>query len=146
MNLEHSDYLQTVACDADGLSISSTNTQAILLAQNSWSRPYGFVLVTFTDGCGSSTDRRTFWLVDHPETHGDGNIITATVQEEVVVEDAMQGVDMMWGTYKPGSSSGSLMGRRCWPPQQHIYRISSVRQLYKRRTGDLQKQVVGQFY
>ncbi|KAL6719024.1 hypothetical protein ACLMJK_003259 [Lecanora helva] len=105
--LDHSDYIKSVQCLGKNLEIIFTDTEAYTYAQKAWASEHDFVLATYTEGCGTSTDQRTFWLIDHLVSGPCPTCITAVVQKEIGVEDAVHGVDMVWGTYKPAGTSAS---------------------------------------
>ena len=103
--LEHSEYISSVQCSAKGLRVTFKQKKPYQYAKKAWTAADTFMLVTYTNGCGSSNDQRTFWQIDHLETDSSSLCITAVVQQELAVEDAMEGVDMIWGTYKPDATS-----------------------------------------
>lgn len=103
--LEHSDSVQSVGCENDILDIKFKTKKAFEYAESAWSSVPNFVLVTNIAGCGSSTDQRAFWLVDHLKVHDFDFSIIVVTKQELVIKDAIQDVDMIWGTYKPDNSS-----------------------------------------
>ena len=112
--LEHSDYVQFVVCKSGVLDIKFKTKKAFEYAETAWSSVPNFVLITNIVGCGSSNDQRSFWLVDHLKVHGSDLSIIAVTKQELNIEDAIQDIDMIWGTYKsdygstPFNSSSSL--------------------------------------
>ena len=116
MVLEHSQFVKSVDCAADGLLVTFTDTKAYKFAKSSWSSTSDFVLVTYTNGCGSSNEQRTFWLVDHLNFLDDKNAIDCVTQEELAIEDAIDGVDMVWGTYRPENSTVNFNSTSGSPP------------------------------
>lgn len=116
MVLEHSQFVKSVDCAADGLLVTFTDTTAYNFAKNSWSSTSDFVLVTYTNGCGSSSDQRTFWLIDHLNFPDGQNAIDCVAQKELAIEDAIFGVDMVWGTYRPGNSTVNFNSSSGGPP------------------------------
>ncbi|KAL8669726.1 MAG: hypothetical protein Q9168_005695 [Polycauliona sp. 1 TL-2023] len=99
--LDHTDHIKSVQCRGHDLEIIFTDHEAFAFAQTAWAKEKDFLLATFTIGCGSSTEQRTFWLVDHFVTGRCDTCITAVVEREVPVEEAVHGADIVWGTYKP---------------------------------------------
>lgn len=101
--LEHSSYVASTSCSDDGILVTFTSVEAFNFAYEAWSEvASGFVLVTYTDGChGDSDQQRTFWLIDSLELLNSTLSIQAVVQEELAIEDAVYGVEMVWGTYYP---------------------------------------------
>ena len=116
MVLEHSQYVKSVDCAGDGLLVTFTDSKAYDFAKSSWSSTSDFVLVTYTNGCGSSNEQRTFWLVDHLNFLDDKNAIDCVTQKELAVEDAIDGVDMVWGTYRPENSTVHFNSTSGGPP------------------------------
>lgn len=109
--LGHSGYVEAVQCKGRDLIITFTDKVAFEFAQTSWASVPSFVLVTYTAGCGTSNEQRTFWLIDHFQTGGCETCITASVHKELAIEDVMHGVDLVWGTCTP-SSAGQTKSRR----------------------------------
>lgn len=105
--LDHSSYVSSTTCSEDGILVTFTDVEAFTFASQSWSASTsGFVLVTYTDGChGDTNEQRTFWLVDKLQFINSTLSIQAVVAEELAVENALAGVDMVWGTYHPPSNS-----------------------------------------
>ncbi|KAL8675639.1 MAG: hypothetical protein Q9224_007447, partial [Gallowayella concinna] len=99
--LDHSHYIKSVQCQGHDLEITFANGEAHAFARKAWAKEKDFVLATYTQGCGSSTDQRTFWLVDDFVPGRCDTCITAKVQRELAIEDALHGVDMVWGHYAP---------------------------------------------
>ena len=99
--LEHSSHVKAVTCQGHDLSVDFTDTTALKYAKKAWASAPNFVLVTATDGCGTSSDKRTFWLIDRLEYRGCANCITAVVKQELTVREVLGSVDMVWGTYTP---------------------------------------------
>ena len=99
--LDHTDYIKSVQCRGHDLEIIFTDHEAFAFAQTAWAKEKDFLLATFTIGCGSSTEQRTFWLVDHFVTGRCDTCITAVVEREVPFEEAVHGSDIFWGTYTP---------------------------------------------
>ena len=116
MVLEHSQFVKSVDCASDGLLVTFTDAQAYNFAKSSWSSTSDFVLVTYTNGCGSSNEQRTFWLVDHLNFLDDKNAIDCVTQKELAIEDAIFGVDMVWGTYRPENSTANFNSSSSGPP------------------------------
>ena len=106
--LEHSDYVQSITIEGNALLITFTNASVYDYAEQAWSSVPSFVLVTYTEGVGNSTEQRTFWLVQGLSSGTTPNSILVQV-EELAIEDAVGGIDMVWGTYTPanGTSSGT---------------------------------------
>lgn len=103
--LEHSDYVQSVVFKSGSFDIKFKTKKAFEYAKTAWSSVPNFVLVTNIVGCGNSTDQRSFWLIDHLKVHDSDLSIIAVTKQELNIEDAIQDVDMIWGTYKPNNSS-----------------------------------------
>ena len=101
--LDHSSSIKSVQCQGQDLLIMFSSKSAYDFSIASWASVSSFVLVTYTDGCGISTEQRTFWLIDHLSHGACDTCIIASAQKELAVEDAMHGVDMVWGTYDPRS-------------------------------------------
>lgn len=59
-----------------------------------------FWLATFTNGCGSTNEQRTFWLIHHLVAGRCDICIAAVVEREVPVEDAARGADIVWGGFQ----------------------------------------------
>ena len=110
--LDHSDYIKSVQCQGHDLEISFTDNEAYAFAKEAWAQEKDFVLATYTTGCGTSTNQRTFWLIDHFVSGRCATCITAVVQHEIAVEDAIHGVEMVWGTYAPAESMGKTTPSR----------------------------------
>ena len=116
MVLEHSQFVKSVDCAADGLLVTFTDITAYNFAKNSWSSTTDFVLVTYTNGCGSSSDQRTFWLIDHLNFLDGQNAVDCVAQKELAIEDAIFGVDMVWGTYRPDNTTVNFNAPSGGPP------------------------------
>ena len=114
--LEHSQFVKSVDCAADGLLVTFTDAEAYDFAKSSWSSTSDFVLVTYTNGCGSSNEQRTFWLIDHLNFLDNKNAIDCVTQKELAIEDAIYGVDMVWGTYRPDNSTVNFNSTSGSPP------------------------------
>ncbi|KAL9636798.1 MAG: hypothetical protein Q9204_002117 [Flavoplaca sp. TL-2023a] len=99
--LDHSSKIESVRCQEHDLKIVFTDQEAFAFAQKAWASEKDFLLATFTDGCGVSTEQRTFWLVDHFVPGPCDRCIKAIVDHEVPIEDALHGADIVWGTYTP---------------------------------------------
>ncbi|KAL9635551.1 MAG: hypothetical protein Q9204_002587 [Flavoplaca sp. TL-2023a] len=99
--LDHSSKIDSVRCQEHDLKIVFTDQEAFAFAQKAWASEKDFLLATFTDGCGVSTEQRTFWLVDHFMPGPCDRCIKAIVDHEVPIEDAVHGADIVWGTYTP---------------------------------------------
>lgn len=109
--LDHSTFVSSTTCSTDGILVTFTSTEAFSFAADSWSAVGPFVLVTYTDGChGDSNDQRTFWLINSVQLQNATNSILAVVQEEIAIEDAIYGVDMIWGTWNPSTNSTNSTG------------------------------------
>ena len=106
--LEHSAYVLSITVEGNALLITFTNASIYDYAEQAWSAVPSFVLITYADGVGSSTEQRTFWLVQGLSAGSAPNAILVQV-EELAIEDAVGGIDMVWGTYTPanGTSSGA---------------------------------------
>ncbi|KAL8657415.1 MAG: hypothetical protein Q9226_001929, partial [Calogaya cf. arnoldii] len=102
--LGHSGYVGAVRCQGHHLNITFTDHEAFEYARTSWASVPSFLLVTYTVGCGASNDQRSFWLIDHVKTGACDTCLTADVQKEIAIEDAMHGVDVSWGSYIPSQS------------------------------------------
>ena len=92
-------------CQGHDLLVSFTDESAFNYAKTAWASVSAFVLATYTSGCGSISNQLTFWLVDYLNDGGCDTCITATIQRELAIKDALQGVDMVWGTYTPAPNS-----------------------------------------
>lgn len=103
--LDHSDYVKSVQCQGYGLEIAFTDNEAYTFAKDAWASEKDFVLATYTTGCGASTDQRTFWLIDHFTPGHCSTCIVAVVEQELAVEDAIHGVEILWGTYAPAADN-----------------------------------------
>lgn len=111
--LDHSSYIQDTSCGDDGILVTFTTIDAFEFASNAWALIEELVLVTYTDGCGSSLEQRTFWLTagqDSMTFQPDTNSILVKIEREIAIEDALHGVDLVWGTYHPPSSDGGSSG------------------------------------
>ncbi|KAI5195238.1 hypothetical protein AUEXF2481DRAFT_34077 [Aureobasidium subglaciale EXF-2481] len=104
--LDHSSYISSTSCSEEGILVSFTTTQAFNLACDSWSSiSTGLVLATYTDGChGDSEDQRTFWLIASLSFDNKTLTIKAIVSDELDIGELFHEVDLVWGTYTPGSS------------------------------------------
>ena len=51
---EQSSYVGGIQCETDGISISFSSSDALLIAKQSWTQYSQFVLVTHTSGCGAA--------------------------------------------------------------------------------------------
>lgn len=110
--LDHSSFVKSVSCAADGILVTFTSQEAFSYAAAAWQAVHEFVLVTYTNGCGSADDQRTFWLINGITLQSDSNSILAKVSKEIAVEEALDAVDLVWGTYYPpgSNSSGTAFG------------------------------------
>ena len=104
MILGHSGYVETVRCRGRHLNITFNDHEAFEYAKTSWASVPSFLLVTYAVGCGTSNDQRSFWLVDHVKTGDCDTCLTADIEKELPIEDAMHGVDVSWGTYTPSQT------------------------------------------
>jgi hypothetical protein len=104
--LDHSSYISGTSCSEDGILVSFSSTQAFNLACDSWaSVSTGLVLSTYVDGChGDSEDQRTFWLIASLSFDNKTLTIKAVVNEELGIGSIAHTVDLIWGTYTPGSN------------------------------------------
>ncbi|KIV83450.1 hypothetical protein PV11_05473 [Exophiala sideris] len=105
--LDHSSYVTSVSCSSTGILVAFESIEAFRYACDSWSAVEEFVLVTYTDGCGASDDQRTFWLSNSVEILNNTQSIMVAVETELAIEDAIYGVDMVWGNYYPTGSNSS---------------------------------------
>ena len=60
-----------------------------------------FWLATFTNAYGSSSEQRTFWLIDYFVAGRCDTCIPAVIEREVPIEDAVHRADIAWDTYTP---------------------------------------------
>ncbi|KAI9747769.1 MAG: hypothetical protein M4579_007391, partial [Chaenotheca gracillima] len=113
--LEHSKFVGGVSCHNEGLTVTFTTTEAFHYAKGSWIiDSVGFVLVTHTSGCGTATTgQRTYWLVSGV-SFTEGSLAAQVKCIEIALEEAIDEIDMVWGTHHPASptkgSSGSHNG------------------------------------
>ncbi|KAL9060466.1 MAG: hypothetical protein Q9162_000639 [Coniocarpon cinnabarinum] len=108
--LDHSTYIQSTTCDDEGILVTFTSLEGFQFACGAWTAVDEFILVTYTNGCGASFAQRTFWLsagAGGLEFRNQTNSILVRIQREIAIEDALHGVDMVWGTYYPPSSSNN---------------------------------------
>ncbi|KAL9595333.1 MAG: hypothetical protein Q9219_006510 [cf. Caloplaca sp. 3 TL-2023] len=103
--LDHSHFIESVKCQGHNLEISFSHIEAYAFAKEAWVSVEHFVLATYTTDCGDATDQRSFWLIDRLIFGHCATCITAVVQQELAVEDAIHGVEMVWGTYAPADNS-----------------------------------------
>jgi hypothetical protein len=109
--LDHSSYISSTSCSEDGILVSFTSTQAFNLACDSWSLSTDLVLATYTDGChGEAEDQRTFWLITSLSFDNKTLTIQAVATEELGIGSIAHTVDLIWGTYTPGSSGAPAIG------------------------------------
>lgn len=110
--LDHSSYISSTSCSEDGILVSFSSTQAFNLACDSWaSISTGLVLSTYVDGChGDSEDQRTFWLIASLSFDNKTLTIKAVVDEELGIGSIAHTVDLIWGTYTPGSNGAPAIG------------------------------------
>ncbi|KAI4850551.1 hypothetical protein E4T44_02677 [Aureobasidium sp. EXF-8845] len=110
--LDHSSYVSDTSCSADGILVSFSTTQAFNLACDSWaSVSTGLVLSTYVDGChGDSENQRTFWLIASLSFDNKTLTIKAVVDEELGIGSIAYTVDLIWGTYTPGSNGSPAIG------------------------------------
>jgi hypothetical protein len=109
--LDHSAYISGTSCSEDGILVSFTSTQAFNLACDSWSLSTDLVLATYTDGChGEAEDQRTFWLITSLSFDNKTLTIQAVATEELGIGSIAHTVDLIWGTYTPGSSGTPAIG------------------------------------
>lgn len=113
--LDHSQYIKSVQCEGKNLDIEFTDKNAYTFAKKAWAEAHDVVLVTNTNGCGTSSEQHTFWLIDDFVTGSCGTCITAVVDKEIATEDAFGEVDMVWGTYEPDKSASSRTRRSIAP-------------------------------
>ena len=104
MILGHSGYVEAVRFRGRHLSITFNDDEAFKYAKASWASVPSFLLVTYAVGCGISNDQRSFWLVDHVKAGDCDTCLTADIEKELSIEDAMHGVDVSWGTYTPSQT------------------------------------------
>lgn len=65
-------------------------------------------LVTHDDGChGDTADQRTVWKVDALDFTKETLSVSARVEREIDFAQFLSHVNMVWGTYFPGSASDS---------------------------------------
>jgi hypothetical protein len=114
--LDHSSYISSTSCSEDGILVSFTSTQAFNLACDSWSLSTDLVLATYTDGChGEAEDQRTFWLTTSLSFDNKTLTIKAVATEELRIGSIAHTVDLIWGTYTPGSSGTPAIGASASP-------------------------------
>ena len=105
--LDHSSYVKNTRCGNEGINVTFVGKDGFTFASEAWKQVDEFVLVTYTDGCGTSNDQRTFWLTNGQDgitLDNNTNSILVGVEREIAIEDALHGVDMVWGTYYPQES------------------------------------------
>ncbi|KAL8993315.1 MAG: hypothetical protein Q9169_006437 [Polycauliona sp. 2 TL-2023] len=102
--LGHSGYVEAVRCRGRHLNITFNEHEAFEYAKSSWPSVSSFLLVTYAIGCGASNDQRSFWLVDHVQTGDCDTCLTADIEKEVSIKDAMHEADVSWGTYNPSQT------------------------------------------
>ncbi|RDW59947.1 hypothetical protein BP6252_13034 [Coleophoma cylindrospora] len=104
--LEHSAFVASVTCQTTALNVTFTTDAAFQVVQQSWSEPETFILVTHTFGCSevpaNDTTSRTFFKVSGVAFSGLSAIVTAL---EVPFEEAINEVEMSWGTYNPNTDN-----------------------------------------
>ena len=119
MILGHSSYIKSVQCTSQqavnatssptggktNLQITFTDNAGYDFAKKAWVNETDFILTTYTEGCGTLSDQRTFWLIDHLTSGNCDLCITAVVKQEVATGDALHDVDLAWGTYTPAHTS-----------------------------------------
>ena len=64
-----------------------------------------FLVATNTAGIGASNEQRSFWLVNKVVAQDSQHAITAQIQQELPVGEAMKEVDVVWGMYRPDNQS-----------------------------------------
>lgn len=104
--LDHSSHIETYSCTSDHVLVTFTSRHAFDYASEHWSAVASkLALVTYADGChGDTTEQRTFWKVDALGLMNDSLTISATVERELPFEEALQEVELSWGSYSPESS------------------------------------------
>ena len=95
--------IQSVVCQDGVLGIAFTNSIGYNFAKQSWSSLSEFLLVTYSDGCGTLPDARSFWEVDSLSYNDLGFTISVNVDRELGIADVLDSVDMSWGAWKPSS-------------------------------------------
>ena len=104
--LGHSSYVDAVQCTGQNLRIAFKDEEGYEYARNAWANETDFILSTYSDGCGTLINQRTFWLVDHLTFGSEcDTCVIATIQREIDTKDALLDVDATWGTYRPTNVS-----------------------------------------
>ncbi|KJY01342.1 hypothetical protein TI39_contig295g00018 [Zymoseptoria brevis] len=103
--LEHSAFVSSVSCSADGIVVKFNNASAFQYASTAWSSIPEFVLVTYTAGCGDAENQRTFWLVNGVTPSQADHSILCKIEKEIAIEDMFNDVDLIWGVYHPVTNS-----------------------------------------
>jgi hypothetical protein len=105
--LAHSALISNVSCQENGVLVHFSSEDAYSFAAKAWSAHPHFILITDTTDCAASAvsdDTRSYYLVDDIKaTHGERSIL-AQVKQQLSVEEALDTVELKWGTYAPDHS------------------------------------------
>ena len=103
--MDHSDHVQSVDQGNGALRIVFTDSKALSYAKSQWSSMPKFLIATNTAGIAASNEQHSFWLVNKVVAQDSQQVITAQIQQELPVGEAMKEVDLVWGMYRPNNLS-----------------------------------------
>ncbi len=94
--LDHSDYITSISCSADGQLIGQINdADAYALAKENWSQQSNLILITAVEGCGNDTQNDIFLAKSFDFSDDDDSF--AATGSHVTFHDVLRTMDVKWG-------------------------------------------------
>lgn len=103
--LAHSAYIDKVTCAPNSIDIVCSNQSAYSYISNHWPSAPPFIVGTYSEGCGESSDQHSFWMVTNVSMSAKSNTVTLKTQPELSIAETFTEVAVSWGQYSPTSSS-----------------------------------------
>ena len=104
--LEHSGFIASVKCFANGLIIRFATLNSFKHAQSTWTTPQNgsLIITTHSHDCGDGD--RTHWLASRFGFYAQ-NLTVAVYASQVAISSAFTDVHMNWGTPNPSTTPGN---------------------------------------
>ena len=109
--LEYSKWINSIACNSQGMEIGFSVPEAMDHAKEKWgTQTSDFLLISHTDQCDrKNLGQRTYWLVDAVE-FPEGELKAVVKCKEIPLAEAVDRVDMTWGNYKRPTPPSDSVG------------------------------------
>lgn len=107
--LEHSAFIQDIRGVDEGLNITFTTRKSFEYAMAKWGTDGCLIIVTHSHDCGDG--QRAYWKVGKI-VFEDGSFTACLYATEIAVEQAVNELDMEWGTYSPSRTSRVVSSTR----------------------------------